>query len=124
VRGRCIGLTTSPPSVSRLSIQCGILSTSQPYKPVTGIALLYQSVTVMKAFLPGTLPNCHYGLTVKQVALEFILSLTEISTERYFWGKARPARRADKLHLRDDCLYNVGSSTSHNPTDLHGLLQR
>jgi hypothetical protein len=42
-RVRCVGLTTLPPSVSRLSIQCGIFNISQPYRPprpVTGIVLL------------------------------------------------------------------------------------
>jgi hypothetical protein len=41
--GRCVGLTTLPPSMSRLSRQCGILNIWEPYRtprPVTGIALL------------------------------------------------------------------------------------
>jgi hypothetical protein len=42
-RGRWVGLTTLPPSVSRLSRQCRILNISQPYRPsrpITGTALV------------------------------------------------------------------------------------
>jgi hypothetical protein len=53
-RGRCVGLTTLQPSVSRLSRQCGILNISQSYRPplpVTRIALLYRDWV---CFLWGT----------------------------------------------------------------------
>jgi hypothetical protein len=48
-------------------------------------------------------------------------SLREMSTRRYFWGKPRLVRKADKLTAISE--RTVGSSTSHNPIGLHGLLQ-
>jgi hypothetical protein len=33
-----VGLTALPPSMSRLSNQCGILDISRPYRPLTGRA--------------------------------------------------------------------------------------
>jgi hypothetical protein len=51
--------------------------------------------------------------------------LTEVSTKNLPGIKARPTHKADNLSVirEADCLENVGFSTSHNPTGLHGLLQ-
>jgi hypothetical protein len=59
------------------------------------------------------------------MALGSTKPLTDMSTRKLPGGKGRPARKADQpyLHLWADCLENMGASMSHNPMDLHGLLQ-
>jgi hypothetical protein len=59
------------------------------------------------------------------MALGSTQPLTEMSTRNLPGGKGWPASKADNLtDIREpDCLENVGASTSHNPMDLHGLLQ-
>jgi hypothetical protein len=49
--GRRVTLTTSPPSVSRLSRKYGILDFSRPPKPVTGITLVADKESVLNSTL-------------------------------------------------------------------------
>jgi hypothetical protein len=62
-RGRIVRPTTSSPSVSPLSTQCGILNISQSYRPprpVTEIALLF--ISRWYSYLTGNTPMGHHGL--------------------------------------------------------------
>jgi hypothetical protein len=61
----------------------------------------------------------------RTVSLGLTQPLTEMSIRNLPGGKGRSARKPDNFTAiwGVDCLENVGASTSHNPTGLHGLLQ-
>jgi hypothetical protein len=62
--GGCVGLTTLPPTVSRLSRQCRILNISQPCRPprpVTGIAIYWISLEMKwHAIIQQATPRLQY----------------------------------------------------------------
>jgi hypothetical protein len=58
------------------------------------------------------------------IALGSTQPLTKMSTRSLPGGNGQSARKADLIAICEpDCLENVGTSTSHNLMDLHGLLQ-
>jgi hypothetical protein len=58
------------------------------------------------------------------MAVWFTQSLIEMSARNLHGIKrGRRVRLQPRRHLFADYLENVGSSTSHNPIDIHGLLQ-
>jgi hypothetical protein len=80
--GWSVRMTTSPPSVSRLSRRCGSLDVSQPYGPpwpVTGIALLFYVLFLNRiAFAstwlqPSELNHIFYFIKKKQIFVWFFL---------------------------------------------------
>jgi hypothetical protein len=89
---RHVRLKTSPPSVSRMSRQCGILNISQPYRtpqPVKGIAfffLLFQTTIMVE--------NKYDNLVIRITNLGYLLLITEwnmklnimITPFIYKWG--------------------------------------
>jgi hypothetical protein len=73
-----MGLTTSPPSMSQLSSQCGILYISRPSRPLTAIALLYyltRTGTVMHltAQCNSRCPHRHVYNIKRQLLLIFMV---------------------------------------------------
>jgi hypothetical protein len=55
------------------------------------------------------------------MALGSTQPVTEMNIRNLPLGKEQPAHKAD--NLTSELIENVGSSMSHNPVDLHGLLQ-
>jgi hypothetical protein len=62
----------------------------------------------------------------RTMAMESTKPLTEMSTRNLVGGKGWPALKADNLTAICEPIVkkNVGTSTSHNPMGLHGLIQK
>jgi hypothetical protein len=78
----------------------------------------------------GSIPNEVIGFfnwrnpSSRTTSLGSTQPLTEMSTRNLPGGKGGPVRKADNLTAVCEAIVieNVGTSTSHNLTDLHGLL--
>jgi hypothetical protein len=90
-RNRCVRLKTSPPTLSRLYRQCGILNISQPYRPprlITEIALFSFTLLQYRQVYQQRL-GWYWDLLHAYLQLQFILSpfltiYNSINTYRVF----------------------------------------